>query len=763
MSDANRELPDMDSESGITEQERSEIQQQIDAIANENRISAEEARFSRKSARAGVLFPVIVNGAAVLAVLIAVFILTRIFQSDERKVQNAAIEFTSIEGRLIRELRQESQQLLLTKDQEIQSVKQQLEQLEGEQALLEASIAERIAEQEVALREQLLREIETERTRLTDEGLENDEIEQLMEAFEAERRAFYEAQLQEYREELEAERIALQADIDRLRAEYAQRLTNLEAERDDLISEYQDREDSLRLQLEQRTQVLELARVEAGADLEAAQRELSQLTRETEERTSIENQIVGQIDSIRAAVQDGDDSGAVDRIDALIRFMSADEVIAITGIARRREMDIFLLGQLRSLLADRQPSEAGEARSITEELQLLGQIRRLSLEAAGAPSDEIASQTFSVLLETMPEVAQAHTAVVETALQTARADERNDVAETTEQAALLAEEGRYAQALAQYERALSTAASVEPDGNQIVTDILRLGYALTEYVIDGQETQGLQAVASRAQIDLGAERAKLEAIVGAAVLAKEAELSVEIDSLSAQVRLLDAERADFIQQVEDLETEVSRLGGELADAQNLVGARIVTDEEALAQQQEREQLESDLGIAVSQASLNEELARERQTQIVELNTRVTDLTEERNELLATRLALENERRELTSQYLVYAADQASAINDGDFGRLQQVREDFFGSPTLEAFLPDLFERVREYESQFEADVESDSLSAFRVTEIMEDLAATPSATGRESLLAIEIEDAAGDSILTEFLEKLQALLTAAGT
>jgi hypothetical protein len=762
MSDANRELPDMDSESGITEQERSEIQQQIDTIANENRISAEDAKFPRKSVRAGILFPVIVNGAAVIAVLIAIFVLTRIFQSDEQQVQNAAIEFTSIEGRLIRELRLESQQLLLTKDQEIQTVRQQLQQLESEQALLEASIAERISEREDALRAQLMEELDSERTRLTGEGLGNDEIESRMEAFEAERLAFYEAQLEEYREELEAERIALQADIDRLRAEYSQRLADLESERDSLISEYQDREDSLRLQLEQRTQVLELARVEVGADLEAAQRELSQLTRQTEERTSIENQIVGQIDSIRAAVRRGDDPDAVRRIDTLIRFMSADEVIAVSGLARRREMDIFLLRQLRELLSSRQPAGEGEARSITDELQLLGQIRKLSLEAAGAPSDEAARRTFAALLQAMPEVAQAHTAVVETALQTVREDERTDVAETAGQAARFAQLGNYAQALASYEEALGSAPSVEPDGNQIVTDILRLGYALTEFVIDGEETQGLQAVASRARIDLEGERARLEAMIQAAVFTKETEMQVEIDSLSARIRLVDAERADLLQQVEELTVEVTGLDQELDDAKNLVGARIVTDEEARAQQQELAQLESDLSIALRESSLNEEIARERQTQIVEFNARVTELTDERNALLADKLALESGRRELTNQYTAYAADQAVAISAGDFGRLQQVRESFFSSPALESFLPDLFERVREYESQFEADVVSDSLSAFRVTEIMEDLAATPSGAGRESLLAIELEDAAGDPALTNFLEVLQGLLTTTG-
>ena len=87
MSDANRELPDMDSESGITEQERSEIQQQIDTIATENRISPEQARFSKKSARPGILFPVIVNGAAVIAVLIALCLRERV--SPNRHVRQA--------------------------------------------------------------------------------------------------------------------------------------------------------------------------------------------------------------------------------------------------------------------------------------------------------------------------------------------------------------------------------------------------------------------------------------------------------------------------------------------------------------------------------------------------------------------------------------------------------------------------------------------------------------------------------------------------
>lgn len=404
--------PEMNVEEAFSEEEKAEIRSHIDALALENRISPEQASFDRKSAKPGYLIPLIINAAAIVAILAGVLILRGVFSREDASVRAESLEFTSIEGRLIRELRAESQQQILAKEQEIEAVRRQLAQLEDEQQALEADIEARLAAREAELREQLEAEIAAERTRLISEGIENAELERLLEAFEAERRAFYEQQLAEYREELEAERIALQSEIDALRAEYQSRLAELEDERREIVDEFRQREEDLRVQLEQRTRVLEIARVEATADLEAAQRELDALEREQENSAAIQDQIIGQIEAIQARLLAGEEDEALARIDDLISYLSGDDVLQIQDIARRREMDLFLLRQLRALVADRVAVEEGEERSITQELRFLSQIRTLSEAASGAQTEEAQLQVFTTLLDTLPEVAEAHESVV---------------------------------------------------------------------------------------------------------------------------------------------------------------------------------------------------------------------------------------------------------------------------------------------------------------------------------------------------------------
>ncbi|MFW5689923.1 MAG: hypothetical protein ACOC1U_10150, partial [Spirochaetota bacterium] len=160
----------------FSDEEKAEIREYIDAIASENRISPEQAAFKR-DARPGVLIPLIVNIAAVVGILVGVLVLRSVFSREEQTVQSQAVEYASIEGRLIRELQAESREAILLKEREIEQVRRQLEQLEREQVELDSEIERRLAEREEELRRELEAELDTERSRLIAEGLNSEEIE----------------------------------------------------------------------------------------------------------------------------------------------------------------------------------------------------------------------------------------------------------------------------------------------------------------------------------------------------------------------------------------------------------------------------------------------------------------------------------------------------------------------------------------------------------------------------------------------------------
>lgn len=742
----------IDIEEGFSEDEKSQVRSYIDDLAVQNRIPAEEAVFKR-DARSGVLIPFIVNAAAVLGILIGILVLRAAFQREEQDVQSEAVAYASIEGRLIRELREESQELILEKEREIEQVRRQLEQLEEEQIALEDEIERRIAQREEELRRELEAELESERTRLIAEGLDNDEIERLMESFEAEREQYYEQQLAAYRAELEQERAALQEEIDGLRAEYQRQLARLESERQEIVDEYRQRESELRVQLEQRTRVLEIARVEATANLEEAQRELAELQRERENVQSVQNQIIGQIEQIQAALQTESGTTVLGRIDQLISFLGNERVLELEPLARRRAMDLFLLRQLRDLVEERVEAQRADERSITEELRLISRIRRLSEQAAGAPSDEAATERFRTLLDTLPEVSRAHEQVVarvrEEAVEQVRETEREIVQERAASAATLSAAGDYELALDSYVSALSSLPAVAPDTDAIVQDVLRLGYALTDYVIDGQQVERVGAIADRAAIDIEQEREdlqrRIENAVEAAVATREAELELII-----------AERDDLIrerdQRIQALNEEITSLGAQLAAFQEREAE--TPPDVVVMEEQELEALNA-------RVRALDEQSQELTNRLAALRTERDRLEDERDNLEIQRDQLVDERSQLRARYTEYAQAQEEAINEGDFVALANARDAFFFSSELDLFMPGLSDLIDEYNQQFAAEQETTGLSAFAVNEILQELSGPLTNDQRRLLLEDAITGARedGDETFAEFLSLLAGVVT----
>jgi hypothetical protein len=400
MSDSSNSAID---EVALTPQEQADVRARIEEVAAESRIPVTPEAFSLNDVRRGIVLPLAVAGVVLLVVVVSLVILFSVFRRSESVTRSQTGEYVSIEGRLIRELRQESQEQLGAKNQEIEQIRARLSELEEEQIALEASIDARIAQREEELREQLQADIEAERERLVRSGVGSDELARLLATFEAERRTFYERQLEEYRAELEAERQTIQANIDRLRLEYESRLTELQSERDQILQEFARREAQLRAQLQQRTSVA------AGADeneLEAAGEELSRLAREAEEERAVEAQVVGQIERIREAILAGNNARALELIAALRSYLSQERVVAVESVAARRESDLFLLGQLEQLIESRieEETEGAEEGSLIRELDLLRRLREIASDSGAALTEEDRAALLVEFLTTFSEV-----------------------------------------------------------------------------------------------------------------------------------------------------------------------------------------------------------------------------------------------------------------------------------------------------------------------------------------------------------------------
>lgn len=425
MADEASDFPTLANETGISPGEREEIASQIERIATENRIPVEAAQFSLQGARRGALLPVAVNLAACVLAVSVILVLGTAYRRGEERVQAQETQYSSIEGKLIRELRREAQQRLSAKEQEIASVREQLRRLEIQQQDLERSFEEKLKVKEEEFRTLLLQEIEAERARLATQGIGQADIDLRIRRFEEDRKAYYDRQLAAYRKQLETERAQLQADIDRLRSEYTARLTQLEAERRRIVSDFEQRETSLRLQLEQKTQVLERLRAESLVDLESAQKELAGLARTQELARSVENQIDGFVDRIRRNITAGDASGALEGVRALSAYLGQDSVRSVGPLAGRIRSEVFLAAQLETLLEQKLRTEAAAGdRSIAGDLEILGLLRSLSAEASTAGDESARLDLYRSLLASLPEIRAAHEAVSRTAVAVSRDEDR---------------------------------------------------------------------------------------------------------------------------------------------------------------------------------------------------------------------------------------------------------------------------------------------------------------------------------------------------
>ncbi|MGI9256779.1 MAG: hypothetical protein ACR2PY_07590, partial [Salinispira sp.] len=209
------------SDIGISEDDRREVLKSIENITSENTASLTEDAFVLKEAKSGILFPVLVNLAAFIVVVVVIFLLGRAFQNDSTTIARTSIEFSSLEGQLLRELQKQSQDQISAKEQEIRSFEQRLSGLEEQRQSLSENLLTRIDARKSEYDELIIGELGDLQATLEREGRSEAEIIRLLAARENALRAFYAEQLALYEEELLNEQAELENNIAQLQGEYS--------------------------------------------------------------------------------------------------------------------------------------------------------------------------------------------------------------------------------------------------------------------------------------------------------------------------------------------------------------------------------------------------------------------------------------------------------------------------------------------------------------------------------------------------------------
>jgi hypothetical protein len=367
-------------DSDISAEEQRELLTAIDRVSQENRIAVSPEAFRYRPTRKGFVLPLLVNAAAVLALVAGVLASSFIGRRDDRRLSEGVGVLRSAEGRLMQELRRELEDRLRGKDLEIAQVQGRLESIRSERDRLASTMEEKIRQREQELRQALEGELAAERARLLAAGETQERIAVLLDRMEAARTAENREQLEVYRRQLQAERLALETDLGRLQGEYEGQLNALNRDRASLLAEYDRKEESLRQDLEQ--QKAQLSRQE-----QQARQELELIKAQEQKEDRVEAQILGFYSSVQKSLVAGDPGGALASLEMLARYLEDPELRSLPEVEGRLRIDRFLAAELDRRIRGEMEQSSTRLSELLGSAQLLDRLRESAQAAQALAAD----------------------------------------------------------------------------------------------------------------------------------------------------------------------------------------------------------------------------------------------------------------------------------------------------------------------------------------------------------------------------------------
>ncbi len=586
----------------ISEEDRNEILSQIETVVEKNQIPITDELFKLHPKKKGALFPVLLNIVTLLLVAGGVLFMFRFFQARQESLSMETQAYLSTEGKLIEELRKESEEALSAKEQEINKIQNELAELDRQSRDLQQNMEENIRMREQELREELESELAAERERLQGEGVSQQEIEAQLEALEARRREEFNRQIAEYRDEAQAELAQKEAELTEARKMAEQILEQANEERARLAEETRQREAELRRQFEEEREALESRSSEAETKL----RELAEIR---EREILINDQIIGSYAEIIDDIQAGNVEAAGNSLEELKRFIQDPAIQTLPSIANRKNVELFIINNMKETLETKAGGGGAETKSLLEAANLVVTARSLAAradEAAQAGDAGEAKRLYTQALEAVP--------VLNRAFRSIRNIEENQTAGAirgiVDEARRILEEGNREEALQLFRQAaLMSAGANERLAADAVTGLERV-YSLDnrddirerEETIDVQEQAIMQleaAVEERENtIDEQAEAIALRENIVARrdetieeQLLRIAEYEREGENLQARIEEQENELAalrESLEDVEELTAENTELKG-LADTIKEKDGEIAELRKQLASLSERDE------------------------------------------------------------------------------------------------------------------------------------------------------------------------------
>jgi len=725
-----------DPDSGISEEDQKDVLRQIERVATQNRMDVRPEEFAVKAAKRGILFPVLVNLVAVIALVGGLGALYFFFQKGETQLSRSETGTITAEGKLIETFKKESEARLLEKNQQINQIQDRLQQIDKQRQDLQANMDSKIQERESQLKASMAAELEAEKARLQKQGLSEKDINSRLAALEAQRNAESSRQLEAFRAQAETDRQKADENLKALQAEFNSNLSKANLERQQVLDESKKREADLQAQLEQKTK-------EAASTQASSQQALAAFQSQKQQEDLVAGQLVGLYTVVKADISARDYPKALASLQAIRDYVTRADVAVLPAIQQRQDVDLFVVDSLSSYVQGQLSPAAMDTSSLVAAAGQISEVRTAVSQAdtqARAGNIAEAEALYDKALAVIPEIARSY------AYFTTKARDAQSAREQVLNAGLTRAEaafdaGRYPDMLAAYKDALS----------YLPETSVRLDTTLSNILSAGSEQGRTRTLADQGR--------------AAAPILSQAEASLSrgkpADALSGYLTILD--RYPQSPQAPAAVKGISKAAAALSDSAD---ARLSAQEKELGLQVAALQGSKDNAVALQKkidalAAENQKLktaadkaaADAAARQVAAAGQQSAPGSSQDLATLRARLAA------LSSGYSAYTSREDPLLAArGDTGLVdtKAYLDDFLGSKPMEETFPGLFERIKRYDEGF--------LSAGRANAIQEVLdvviemskQATPDA--RAKFLSDEQKAYSSDKDMTDLVKGLRSLM-----
>ncbi len=447
-------MSEQQTDNGIEEQERLEILEEIDRVIADNRLTSSDES-GLKKAKTGAILPLIINILAISAVAATVYFSGRMFEQKKDNLNQLNATYTSAEGKLLEELKKESEQKLSEKDSQINQIQSELSELDRQSRELADTMEQRIADRETELRSALEAELERERQNMRSAGRTEADISAELERIEAARMAEYDAEIQAFRNENEKALEAQRQELEAARRQNEQLLAQVNSEKDQIRQETAARENELTAQYEAEKSAL-------AEEAAAAAAKIEELTRNRERESLVIDQINGSYEQIFNLIRNSSYEQAISAIQSLNEYINDPTLSNLAAVQKRKANDIEILNVLKQRIEEQTYKTSVDNRSRTETAELLlsaRELARLGDEALRTGDSSAAADYYSRAVEKLPSISTA----LSNLESITRQREAERISPALTQAEALENSGSLEKAAQQYVDAAAGAETENPD------------------------------------------------------------------------------------------------------------------------------------------------------------------------------------------------------------------------------------------------------------------------------------------------------------